>query len=672
MRSLSLVPLALFIETALSLSGHGQTHSPLTQDSKRNTDSDATKYDYIIVGSGPGGGPVAANLAVAGYKVLLIDAGDDTGNATKEIVPGLHFEASEFEETAWSFWVNHFDDIGQQRKDSKMIYKLPDGTQYRGLSPPEGAEPLGILYPRAGTLGGCSRHNAMITMYPFDDDWDNIATLMGDNSWAAKNMRQYFQKVENNKYLPTSIVGHGYNGWLTTSVTYLGLVLKDFKFLNLVLSGATAAGKGVLSGLVSTVTGLAHILTLDINAPGQLGKPGLYQVPIAMKDGVRASTRERILDVADAVNKDGSRKYHLDIKLNTLVTKIIFDQSSSTPRATGVEYMEGKSLYRADARSASATVTGTGSVQASREVIISGGAYNTPQLLKLSGVGPASELQSFGIPVIKDLPGVGTNMQDRYENAVISVSGEDYALTKDCTFGLTDGPDPCLETWEAGTDEISKGVYATNGGAVAYVLKSSAADDGNADVIILGAPGAFPGYFPGYSVYALSDKRHWSWLLLKAHTRNRAGTVKLVSADPRDTPNITFNSFAQGGDADLQALYEGFQWGRRAFADYVPLFGAFEEDWPGKQNYTDEAAIKQWLRDEAWGHHASCTCPMGADADPMAVLDSNLRVRGVDGLRVVDASVFPRIPGFYIAAAIYTMSQKASEMIIADAAATAS
>ncbi|KAI1425497.1 hypothetical protein F5Y12DRAFT_714167 [Xylaria sp. FL1777] len=664
MRFAGLISATLLVDAAFSLSHHSQRHSPFVRSRKR-VNNDTIDYDYVVVGSGPGGGPVAANLAIAGFKVLLIDAGDDSGEAIKEVVPGLHFLASEFEETTWSFWVNHYDDIGQQRKDSKMIYNLPNCTQYRGLYPPAGAEPVGILYPRAGTLGGCSRHNAMITMYPFDQDWDNIATLTGDNSWAGENMRQYFEKIEKNEYLPSSIIGHGFNGWLTTSVTYLGLVLEDFKFLNLVLSGATAAGKGLVTGLVSTVTNLANILAIDINAPGQLGRPGLYQVPIAMKNGVRASPRQRILDVANAANDNGTRKYHLDIKLNTLVTKINFEDSDGTPRAVGVEYMEGKSLYRADARSTTAQVTGTGSVRASREVIVSGGAYNTPQLLKLSGIGPASELKSFGIPVVADLPGVGTNMQDRYENAVISVTDKDYALTADCTFLLTDGPDPCLEKWQAGTDQAEKGVYATNGGAVAYVLKSSVADK-DADVIILGAPGAFPGYFPGYSRYTLGDKRHWSWLILKGHTRNRAGTVKLVSTDPRDTPNITFQSFAQGGDEDVQALYEAFQWSRSAMASYIPTFGAFEESWPGT-NYTDEAVIKQWLQDEAWGHHASCTCPMGADDDPMAVLDSNLKVRGVEGLRVVDASVFPRIPGFYIAAAIYTMSQKASEMIIADA-----
>lgn len=88
------------------------------------------------------------------------------------------------------------------------------------------------------------------------------------------------------------------------------------------------------------------------------------------------------------------------------MTKINFEDVNGTPRATGVEYLEGKSLYRADARSTTAQVTGKGSVQASREVIVAGGAYNTPQLLKLSGIGPASELESFGIPVVVDLPGV--------------------------------------------------------------------------------------------------------------------------------------------------------------------------------------------------------------------------------------------------------------------------
>jgi choline dehydrogenase-like flavoprotein len=129
------------------------------------------------------------------------------------------------------------------------------------------------------------------------------------------------------------------------------------------------------------------------------------------------------------------------------------------------------------------------------------------------------------------------------------------------------------------------------------------------------------------------------------------------------------NSFDTGvttdgaDEKDLQAIYEAVQFGRRAFNKLLPLDGSFTETWPGA-NVSSEADVKQFIKDEAWGHHASCTCPIGSDNDPMAVLDSNFKVRGVDGLRVVDASVFPKIPGYYIAVPIYMISEKAADVII--------
>ncbi|KAI1839308.1 hypothetical protein JX266_014481, partial [Neoarthrinium moseri] len=133
-------------------------------------------------------------------------------------------------------------------------------------------------------------------------------------------------------------------------------------------------GRSLLTSVITTVVGLGQVLLRDINAPGQASQTGLYQVPLSMQDNVRGGARGFILDTYNAVNSDGARKYKLDIKLNTLVTKIRFDESGATPRAVGVDFLEGESLYRADPRAGSSEPTGSGSVNATREVIIAAGA----------------------------------------------------------------------------------------------------------------------------------------------------------------------------------------------------------------------------------------------------------------------------------------------------------
>jgi choline dehydrogenase len=424
------------------------------------------------------------------------------------------------------------------------------------------------------------------------------------------------------------------------------------------------------------VTGLAEVLLRDINAytPNRDSQEGLYQVPIAVTnvEKKRNGPRDFILETANAKNSDGSRKYHLDIKLNTLVTNVRFDTSGSKPKAVGVDWLEGPRIYRADPNVSGAGGT-QGGVNVTREVIISAGAFNTPQLLKLSGIGPSAELTKFNIPVVVDLPGVGTNLQDRYEATIVGDSNTDFAITHNCSYLQTQDTanDPCLEQWKNGLGPSFKGTYATNGIAIAIVKKSSVADK-DPDLLISGAPAYFTGYHPGYAAESLKDAHHWSWIVLKAHSRNNAGTVTLRSSDPRDTPVINFNSFDTGvtaggaADKDLQATYEGMELSRKMFKDLIPLQGTFKEVWPAK-NVSTEAQMKDWIKREAWGHHASCTCPIGADGDKNAVLDSKFRVRGVDGLRVIDASVFPKIPGFYIVLPTYMISEKGADAILADA-----
>jgi choline dehydrogenase len=148
--------------------------------------------DYIVVGSGAGGGTVAARLAERGYRVLVLEAGDDPrtvrgGNPLQPSantmpddydVPAFHGLSTENDGIRWDFVARHYADDAQQRRDPKYIDKLPDGRPVDG-----------ILYPRAAALGGCTAHNAMILAYPFNSDWDQLADLTGDPSWRHFSSR---------------------------------------------------------------------------------------------------------------------------------------------------------------------------------------------------------------------------------------------------------------------------------------------------------------------------------------------------------------------------------------------------------------------------------------------------------------------------------------------------
>ncbi|HYC92804.1 MAG TPA: GMC family oxidoreductase [Thermoanaerobaculia bacterium] len=585
-------------------------------------------FDYIVIGSGAGGGPVAVRLAQAGYVVGLIEAGQTPQQKWYE-VPVLHAFASEHPDISWEFFVKHFEDETRSRKDRKY-------------SPDKG----GVFYPRAGTLGGCTQHHAMITVYPHNSDWQNIVNITGDASWAPDKMRGYFEKLERCKYAKDPVAErHGTKGWLTTTGLDWKLGLGDPDILKTVWESSKAAWKAGFGGVLPEAP-------QDPNAWRNPEFQGICFAPLATLEGRRAGTRQLIQDTVAVSPRN------LIVKQSNLAAKILFDAGK---RAIGVECWEGQHLYRADPNASSATPV-VNQYYCRREVIVAGGAFNSPQLLMLSGIGPAADLKKLNIPVLADRQGVGKNLQDRYEIAVVSEMTRNWKVLASATFApplsSNETGDPCYVDWQNG-----KGVYTTNGSLVAVIRKSKP-EVPDPDLFMFAVAGKFQGYYPGYSKEVSRTKNFLTWLVLKAHTKNTAGYVRLRTADPRDRPEINFRYFddAKTAEGDLDALVTGVEFVRTIARHNSSIKS---EVIPGKEK--SGPALREFIADNAWGHHASCTNAMGTPDDPKAVVDSSFRVIGVQNLRVVDASVFPRIPGFFIVTPIYMIAEKAADVILADA-----
>jgi choline dehydrogenase-like flavoprotein len=626
------------------------------------TENQGAGHDYVVVGSGAGGGTVAARLAEEGFRVLLLEAGGDplrmegadpvTPNANRlpddYHVPVFHAFASENDAMKWDFFVRHYADDERQRRDPK----------YRETW--EGQRVDGVLYPRAGCLGGCTAHNAQITVYPHSADWDHIATLVGDSSWSAANMRRYFQRLEDCHHRPgwrlLSKLGinptrHGFGGWLQTEKAIPEAALEDKSLVNFLLDTVAEEVEHFGSPLAERIKFLlqGHGDPNDWRLV-EKNAEGLRYPPLATRRHARNGSRERVLDVA--------RRFpdRLTVELDALATRVLFEGD----RAVGVEYLKGRRLYRAH-KDPSGDPGERRETRAAREVVLAGGAYNTPQLLMLSGIGPADHLGEHGIPVRVDLPGVGTNLQDRYEVGVVNrMSFDHWWVLEGAKFAAGD---PQYRMWKEKRD----GVYTTNG-AVAAVIKKSVPERPLPDLFIFALLGLFRGYFPTYSALFAEHLNYLTWAILKAHTANDSGVVRLRSADPRDTPYVNFHYFDESNDEkgeDVASVVEGIKFVRRLTAHLRKRGVIAAEELPGDDVQTD-AEIAQFVKDHAWGHHASCSCPIG-DREQGGVVDGDFRVHGTRGLRIVDASVFPKIPGFFIVSSVYTIGEKAADVIAAAA-----
>jgi len=472
------------------------------------------------------------------------------------------------------------------------------GTWQYETEPEPGLDGRRLAVPRGRTLGGTSSINAMIAVRGHASDYDDWAAL-GLPGWSHADVLPYFKRLETDWRGAGPF--HGGDGPVHISRMVGPELLWDE-----LRAAAQAAG-------------------IPYNDdPNGAVQDGISPMESTVGGGLRAST-------ARAYLRPAARRPNLDIVTGALARRVLV----SGGRATGVEYLRNRHVHTATA---------------DREVILSGGAYGTPHLLMLSGIGPADDLRPFGIAPVHDLPGVGRDLSD-HPNII-----NEYALTGD--EGLTrhlraDRAALAALRWFA----IRTGPFAYTGTAANVFVRSlDGLDRPDVQMMCLPISGQAGVWWPGLQRKPVSKLSVRTGYL---HPKSR-GWVKLRSADPFDAPRIFINMFAD--ESDLDGMVRALRLSRRVYAQ-SPLSDLIaREDLPGAQ-YESDADLAAYIRANATHRsHPVGTCRMGTDDG--AVVDARLRVRGLDRLRIADASIMPTIPGGNTNLPVMMIGEKAADLIL--------
>lgn len=455
-----------------------------------------------------------------------------------------------------------------------------------------------LYWPRGKTLGGSSSINAMIYMRGLPADYDEWEAL-GAPGWGWESMLPLFTQLEHNERGADDY--HGAAGELNVAD----------------LRGPNDLGAVFLQA--ASQAGLA--LNTDFNGPVQEGV-GMYQV--TQKDGKRHSAARAFLDPVKT-------RQNLTIMTGAHVAKILIEAK----RATGVEVR---------------TATGIQRLAARREVILCGGAINSPQLLLLSGIGPRAELARHGIELAHDLPGVGQNLQDHLDAAVLTRDGSQRAVG----LGAALLPRLARAFWQY--KKTKAGMFASNAAEAGGFAKLTP-DSARPEIQFHFLPTALRDHGRKLSLgYGMT--LHCCQLRPKSR-----GYIALKSSDPFADPLIQPNYLSH--DDDVAELLAGLKLGRRIMQSPAmqALHGGTEME-PGLHVASD-AQLIEYIRNQAETiYHPVGTCKMGLDK--LAVVDDRLRVRGIQGLRVADAAIMPRVIGGNTNAACMVIGEKAARMVLAD------
>lgn len=446
-----------------------------------------------------------------------------------------------------------------------------------------------MYWPRGKVLGGSSSLNAMIYMRGHRHDYDSWRKA-GNAGWGYADILPYFKKAENQERGPDEY--HGVGGPLNVC---------DRRYTNPLSFVFVEAGKEL---------GISE--NRDFNGAVNEGV-GLFQT--TQKNGARWST-------ARAYLKPALSRPNLTVRTETQVTRVVIEQG----RATGVTYLKDGKLE---------------TEQANHEVLVCGGAINTPQILMLSGVGPAEHLRSMGIKVVADLPGVGENLQDHL------IAGAYYRTPQPISLNNAENLKNLLTYLF-----FRKGPLVSNIGEAGGFVKTRPD---------LPAPDIQYHFAPVYfKAHGFEKIEGHSFVIgpTLLHPRSR-GRILLRSSDPGAHVHIHANYLSE--EEDIQTLLAGLKLAHelahtQAFAPYLG-----DELEPRSWKQDDQTMIAAIRQAAETLYHPVGTCKMGTD--DMAVVDPELRVRGIEGLRVVDASIMPTIVGGNTNAPTIMIAEKAADLI---------
>lgn len=456
--------------------------------------------------------------------------------------------------------------------------------------------------PRGKTLGGSSSINGMVYVRGHACDFDEWVTK-GAEGWDYQSCLPYFKRAET---------------WEGGADEYRG-----GKGPLGVCNGNKMSLNPLYQAFIDSGVDAGYGATEDYNGYRQEGFGAMH---MTVKNGIRSST-------SNAYLRRALKRSNLTLLTGVHTRKILTDSTSNTPVATGVEFdHKGK----------------TKTAQAKIEVISAAGSIGSPQLLQLSGIGPKAVLEKAGVELVKDLPGVGENLQDHLEVYFQYRCKQPITLNSKLNF---------VSKGLIGTRWIlfKNGLGATNHfESCAFIRSRKGLKWPNIQYHFLPAAMRYDGN--------ASFKGHGFQVHVGPNKPSSRGRVKIKSADPYQAPSILFNYLTE--QQDIEDWRACIRLTREIIGQKSMDVYRDDEIQPGIDITSDEQ-IDAWVRANVESaYHPSCTCKMGAEDDPMAVLDSDCKVRGVGKLRVVDSSVFPTITNGNVNAPTIMVAEKIADNIL--------